>query len=283
MHRSECELLFVTSLPLIERLSRFFCRESRMSAEDVEDFVAHVRLQLLDDDYAAFRSFEGRCSLATYLGLVIQRRLFDYRDRHWGRFRASAAAQRLGAVAVRLETLLRRDGLTVTEAVAAMRRDGDAITTEEAERMALLFPERRPRVVETDLDDVAPALAIGCETIELEAEASERQAVSRQVTEVMREVMAELPVEDRTILRLHFVAGMSVAGIARSLGVDQRQTYRRIPRICAALRERLAERGLSGIDVESLVGRADVDLDFGLCEVEIADDASSIDVEGAGR
>ena len=99
MQSEEYERLFVASLPLIERLSRFFCRGSRMTAEDVEDFVAHVRVHLLDDDYAALRRFEGRCTLPTFLALIIQHLLCDYRARHWGalphlRGRAAAGARR---------------------------------------------------------------------------------------------------------------------------------------------------------------------------------------------
>src|SRR3954463_9641895 len=59
---TECERILVTSLPLVEQLCRFFCRGSRMAAEDVDDFVSEVRLHLIDDDYAVLRRFEGRCS-----------------------------------------------------------------------------------------------------------------------------------------------------------------------------------------------------------------------------
>lgn len=262
----EYERLFVTSLPLIERLSRFFCRESRLSAEDADDFVASVRMHLLDDDYAVLRRFEGRCSLPTFLSMVIQRLLYDYRSQQWGRFRASAAAQRLGPAAVRLEALLLRDGLSVAEAVSVLGSRGERMSRAEAERIAAQLPERRPRAVAVDVESVE--LAVDAGTVEDAAAAGERSAVSQAVRDAMREAMAALPAEDRAILRMHFVAGMSVADISRSMGLVQRQLYRRLQRIYDALRARLRTAGVREREVSALLGRVDVDLEFGLHEVE---------------
>ena len=268
MPSDEYEDLFVTSLPLIERLSRFFCRESRLSPEDVEDFIASVRVHLLDNDYAVLRQFEGRCTLPTFLALVIQRLLFDYRVQQWGRFRPSTAAQRLGPAAIRLELLLRRDGLPVAEAVALLESRGEGMSLAEAQRIAAELPQRRMRAVTVDVDSARTAeLAIDAATVEEAAAATERRAVSATVAAVMREAMETLPEEDRAILRLHFVGGLSVADISRALGLVQRQTYRRIHRIYDGLRRRLREAGVRDAEVTELLGRADVDLEFGLREV----------------
>lgn len=268
MPGDEYEQLFVTSLPLIERLSRFFCRESRLSPEDVEDFIASVRVHLLDNDYAVLRQFEGRCTLSTFLALVIQRLLFDYRVQQWGRFRPSAAAQRLGPAAIRLELLLRRDGLPLHEAVTLLETRGEAIPIEEAERIAAQLPPRRTRAITVDVDSTEPAeLAIDAATIEDAAAATDRRATSATVAAVMGEAMASLEPDDRAILRLHFVAGLSVADVARSMGLMQRPTYRRIHRIYDGLRTRLRDAGVRDAEVIELLGRADVDLEFGLREV----------------
>ncbi|HEY0157150.1 MAG TPA: sigma-70 family RNA polymerase sigma factor [Thermoanaerobaculia bacterium] len=268
MPSEDYERLFVTNLPLIERLSRFFCRESGLTAADVEDFVASVGVHLLDNDYAVLRQFEGRCTFSTYLSLVIQRLLFDYRVQHWGRFRPSTAAQRLGPAATQLELLLRRDGLPLNEAVARLESRGESMSLAEAERIAAQLPPRRPRVTTVAVDSATPAeLAVDAATVEEAAAATERRATSETVAAVMRDAMATLSAEDRAILRLHFVAGLSVADIARSMGLIQRQTYRRIHRIYDALRARLRAGGVHDREVTELLGRADVDLEFGLREV----------------
>lgn len=270
LDRSECERIFVTSLPLVERLCRFFCRGSRMAAEDVDDFVAEVRLHLIENDYGVLRRFEGRCSLPTFLSMTIQHLLFDHRARLWGRFRVSRAARRLGAMGMRLETLLLRDGKSPAEAAAALTAEGYEVTAADAERIAVQFPKRRLHALEVGMDDVAdsdPGLAAGGDGADANVAARERDVVSRAVGDVMREAMQDLPAEDRTILRLYFDAGMSVADIARSMALEQRPLYRRIARICGVLRERLVAAGLSAADVTDLLGRADSDFDFGLREV----------------
>jgi hypothetical protein len=64
MQPTEVEQQLVASLPLVDRLAISACRGSRMTPADVEDFVGEVKL--VEDDYAALRKFEGRCSLPTY-------------------------------------------------------------------------------------------------------------------------------------------------------------------------------------------------------------------------
>lgn len=239
-----------------------------MTAEDVEDFVSQVTAHFVDDGYAALRAFEGRCSLATFLSLVIQRQLIDYRSRNWGRFRPSAAARRLGSAATRLEVLLLRDGLSLDDAVAALASAGHPISKAEAAELARRFPKRASRGVPVDLDDVDPhQLAVGSEVIEAAAEADERRSTMGALSGVMRAAIAELPADDRTILRLHFGSGMSVAEMARSLGIEQRPLYRRLGRLCSELRRRLLAAGLDERRVGELLGRADTELDFGLYEV----------------
>ncbi|MGH8186413.1 MAG: hypothetical protein ACREUC_07605, partial [Steroidobacteraceae bacterium] len=82
-------------------------------------------LKLIEHDYAVLRRFEGASSLRTYLTVVLHRVLLDQRNREWGRWRPSAAAYRNGPLAVRLERLVTRDGLTPAEAIAAVGPDVD--------------------------------------------------------------------------------------------------------------------------------------------------------------
>jgi RNA polymerase sigma factor (sigma-70 family) len=244
-----------------------------MAAEDVDDFVSEVRLHLIEDDYGVLRRFEGRCSLPTFLAMTIQHLLFDCRARLWGRFRASRAARRLGALGVRLETLLLRDGKSPAEAAVALAAEGYAVTAVDAERLGARFPKRRPHALEVGMhgvDDHDPGLVAGGDSADAGVAERERHAVSHTVGDAMRDAMQNLPAEDRTILRLHFDAGMSVADIARRMALEQRPLYRRISRICGVLRERLFAAGLSGADVTDLLGRADSDFDFGLREARKA-------------
>lgn len=280
LQRVELERLLVSTLPLVERLSRHFCRGSRMTAEDVEDFIADVRVHLVDDDYAVLRSFQGRCTLPAFLALTIQHLLMDYRAHAWGRFRTSAAATRLGPAAVQLEKLVLRDGKPVAEAVAMLKAGGHELTQAEAERLLRQFPPRKARPVEVDLEAAEPELPAGTDTTEQEVFARDRRTIARTIAAEMRAAMSDLPAEDRTILRLHFDAGLSLADVARSMHLGQRSLYRRVDRICRVLRERLLAAGVSDADVTGLLGQPDSDLEFGLREVGNPPDGSSTGTEG---
>lgn len=255
----DLEALLVTSLPLLERLVRAACRGSAMCDADVEDFLSEVKLKLVERDYQVLRSFEGRCSMATWLALIVQRQLLDYRAQTKGRFRPSAEAQRLGEDAVRLETLLIRDRKPLGEAVELLRRSGSSMTEGDAERIAAKLPRRQPRAVNVPLD------GIDCASPERDAVASrEREDASRTVSITLRDAIAGLPIESQAILRMHFVAGMNVADIARALGQEPHRLYRLLRRVCAELHERLLAAGIDAQRIRELLESADADFDLGL-------------------
>lgn len=254
------EALFVANLPLLERLVRAACRTWRMSEADVEDFLSDVKVRLIERDYDALRRFQGRCSMATWLALIVQRQLFDHEARAAGRFRPSAEAQRLGAEAIRLETLIVRDRKPLAEAVEALRRGGSPITRAEAEAIAARLPRRRMRVVTVPLDeaeDEPGSKGVGDSP-------REAAVASQTISATLREAIAGQPAEDQAILRMLFVAEMSVADIARALGQEQQSLYRRLRRLYAQLRERLLDAGIDAGRARDLLESPDADLELGL-------------------
>src|SRR5687768_799893 len=104
------------NLALIERAVGFACRRYRFDRTDAEELASIVNLKLVDNDYAVLRTFRERSRFSTWISIVVQRMALDYRTAGWGKWRASAAAKRLGPVAVELEQLLVRDGRTLAEA-----------------------------------------------------------------------------------------------------------------------------------------------------------------------
>ncbi len=242
---------------LIERLGRFVCRDTGMSFADIDDFVSHVMLKLVENDYAVLRKFEGRCTMSSFLIVVIRRALSDYRAQTSGRFRPSAEARRLGDTAVRLETLLRRDGRSLHEAVHILSAAGDSIDVSAAERLAARFPERSPRPQFVDLEEDAAV-------VEHDSSAADCTRTSEVVSSALRIAIRDLTAEDQTLLQLRFVADWSVADIARSLHVEQQRLYPRLRRLCTALRQRLIDAGIDAGRVQEIIGRSDLDLNFGL-------------------
>src|SRR5688500_2017196 len=109
--------LFEANLGELERVTAIVGRRALLSVPDPGDFASEAKLARIEEDYAVLRKWEGRSSLDTFLTVVVQRLLADARTRARGRWHASAEAQRLGPTAVLLETLVRRGGRTLDEAM----------------------------------------------------------------------------------------------------------------------------------------------------------------------
>ncbi len=272
----DVEALLVANVPLIERLGRGACRGSNMNAADVEDFLSDVKLKLVENDYAALRGFQGRCSMATWLALVVQRQLLDFRAHIWGRFRASAEARRIGETAVRLESLIVRDGMRIEEAVEFLHRSGADITVTDAERIVAKLPRRRPQPVRVPLDDIDADRSVP----RVEMAAPDQASASRTISTEIRAAVAGLSPNDQVLLQLHFAAGMPVAEISRSLGVPQQPLYRRLRSLCAQFRERLLAAGIDAARVLDLLDDSSAELDLGLHPSTNPAPGPSIEEEG---
>lgn len=256
---------FESSLDTIERTIALVCRRSRLRGADAEDFASSVKVALLEDDCAILRKHSGVASLGAYLAVVIDRMLWDGRARTMGRFYASAEATRLGPAAVMLESLVRRDQRPFEQALTILRASFPEVTREDAERMLHRLPERAPRPRFVDLDDVddlplaAPA---GADQRALELE---QQRLSRQTAQILRDALASLSLEDRTMLRLHYGMSQSIADVSRMMRLPQRPLYRRLERALAQLRAALENAGIDARSLPDLLsGALGEDFDIGL-------------------
>ena len=91
---------FLTLLPLVDRVIAFVARRHHLATAEAEEFAAHVKLKLVENDYAVLRKFQGRSSMQSFLTTVISRLSLDLRNDEWGKWRPSAEARRSGPVAV---------------------------------------------------------------------------------------------------------------------------------------------------------------------------------------
>lgn len=255
MPRPDLEQLFVQHLTVVDRAVAGIARRHGLTRDAADEFGAWARLRIIEDDYAILAKFRGESSLATYLTVVIAMLYREYRVQEWGRWRPSAAAKRAGNVAVRLETLLNRDGLPLAQAAEILRSAGaTTLTDRELAELAATFPLRAPlRPVEYT---EAPLDAPATESADAAVEAEEQAAESNQAREALDSALSSLPTEDRLIVRMHFIDGMSVADIARGLALPQKPLYRRMDRALSALRATLERSGMSRDRVRSLAGTA---------------------------
>ena len=252
--RPELEALFLAHLAWVRQAAAACCRRHRMDVTDVEDFTSWAVLRLLENDYAVLGKFRGESSLRTYLAVVLATLLREYRVQCWGRWRPSAAARRAGPVAMRLEALVHRDGYPLRQAVQVVRLTGETARSErELVTLFASLPPRAPRGECELRDDVPDPRAVASADGAVLAEAALDE--ERRAAVAIANALAALPPEDRVIVQMRFWDDMTVADIARALGLSQKPLYRRLARLLRLLRRSLEGAGISRRRGLTLLGR----------------------------
>lgn len=258
--RQKAEALFLANLEWIERSAASLCRRYGMGGDEAKDVGSWVKLKIIEDDYAPIRKFRGDSSIRTYLVVVVASLFRDYRAGHWGRWRPSAAALRAGPLAVRLETLVHRDGCTLDQAARTLRESpqpelqrAKEMTDGELARMLAELPVRGPlrpfEAGEAPLDAI-PAVSSAEERV---AE-QESDQTRRTVFGALERVMGRLQEEDRVILQLVYWQGLTIAQVARVRSLPQKPLYRRIERILGQLRRELPTEGVQPEQLRDFLG-----------------------------
>jgi RNA polymerase sigma factor for flagellar operon FliA len=262
--RVDAETLFCANLGLIDRVINRVCHYGNLHGADSEDFASMVKVALIDDDYAVLRAWQRRASLGGYLLVVAKRLLLDERSRTRGRFEPSAEARRGGEAAILLERLVRRDGRPIEQAIPIVQAVDRSLTGDDIKAMLLRFPERAPRPQPAPINDFDVESTRASDGAEASLASREVERLSGEASRIVRRALATLPQEDRTIVRMHFGSGTSVADISRILRLPQRPLYRRIEAGLAHLRRALVAAGIGAGIAEGLIGSAVQSLDFGL-------------------
>jgi RNA polymerase sigma factor (sigma-70 family) len=244
----DAETLFLENLPLVDRILAATSRRNRLTKEEAEDFASVVKVKLISNDYEVLRAYAGTCALAGYLNAVVQRAYIDHCNHLWGKWRPSAEARRLGPLAVRVDTLLHRDGRTLDEACALV----PAEDREEVQRLAARLPRRVRRKVEDDAQLEAMPAREG--TPESELIEGERETAKRQLARALAAAVQHLPAEDRLLVKLRLYDGVSLVSVAKSFGHDSRQIYGRWQNLLRNLRKTLEKDGYDASQVAWVLG-----------------------------
>lgn len=252
--------LFESQFALIEELIRFLARRHRLGTDEREDFTSYAMLKLVENDYGRLQKYRGDSTFRTYLTVVMQRLFLDYRNQKWGKWRPSETAKRLGPTAVKLETLMCRDGLDFHAAREMLLTSTQLGSSEEDlwELANRLPPRERPR----RLDDDNALDNLGASYREDDLPPSERRSLMRNVESRLAEESSHLTVEDRVILRMRFEDGRSVPEIADALDLEPKPLYAKIARLLRRLRAGLEGAGVSWMDLEPIVTSCDLSLNL---------------------
>lgn len=248
------EAIVVENLAHIQKSATVAARQFGLHGDDAEDFASWVKIRLMEDDYAVIRKFRGESGIRTYLTTVILRMLFAYSRELRGRWRPSAAAERLGPPADELERLVHRDGYSLPQASEKLRTEGrTALTDRELAELFAQLPHRQPlRPTEISSESLLDD-AEGASRADERVTAAEARAERRNLLARIGRALAQLTPEDQAIVRLHFQENLSVADVARALNLEQKPLYRRIPRLRERLRELLKREGISEAAVRALL------------------------------
>lgn len=245
--------MFLRELTAIEQIARSLSRRYGLDRDETEDFVGATRLKIVQDDYAVLRKFRGESSITTYLAMVIATLMRERRVKLVGRWRPSAEARRHGPWAIRLETLVYRNGCTLRDA-AQMLRSAQLTTMTDRELSAVLakLPRRaplRPVVATVEALDGSRETSPTDAAFESSARYDEQQAAEV----ALQRALGRLDTEERLLLRLLFWSGLTVAEAARVLAIPQKPLYRRLPRLLDSLRTELEAAGFTTDFVRELI------------------------------
>jgi RNA polymerase sigma factor (sigma-70 family) len=242
--------LLESQYELIQKKLQVMGRHSGLPEHEAEELRSWALFKLVEDDYRILGRWEGRSSFATYLTVVLVNLTRDYRIHVWGKWRPSAAAQRLGEEAVLLEQLTVRDGLPLEEAIYRMRIEkGVSTPAAGLEALALKLPPRSGR---RQVDDGELVWLPVDGQVEARLVDGERARAAARVRDVLPALFRELPAEDRLLLQLHYRNDLSMAAISPLLGIPQRELYSRRDRCLKKLRRALEQTGLDACGLRVL-------------------------------
>lgn len=252
------EALFLEHLGWIERIADGVCRRRGVYGDDAEDFAGWLKDRLIEDDYAIVRKFRGESSPRTYFATVVTRQFSAYLREQQGRWRPSAAAERLGPPADALERLVYRDGYPLAQAGEKLRTSGHTTLSDgELARLLAQLPERQPmRPVEVGGDAVLDARE-GAFHADARVTASEAGARRQDLMDRLGRALERMTPEERMIVRMHFGEGRTLAEVARVLSLEQKPLYRRIVKLKERVREHLEREGVSWATVRDVLEQED--------------------------
>jgi RNA polymerase sigma factor (sigma-70 family) len=276
----EYETLFREQLPLIEKLLAAIVRRLGLRGDDADDYMSWARVRLWEHDYAILRKWRRECLLSTYLTIVLTNLGHDFLVQRNGRWRASAAAQRLGRVAILLERLLYRYHMPLAEAGEWLRTSGEAtLSDRELSVLRDQLPDHattwRATRADSPADAVPPDTLPDDATADARLLAAETDSVRRAALRTLAAAIARLSPREQVVIRMFFLEGQTIADVSRALRVAQKPLYRIKDGALRSLQRYLKEAGMTAEVLREL-------LDGPLSELGGSEHADAPESSGVG-
>ncbi len=248
-------------------------RRLGMPAEEAEEFVADVYVRLL----SAERPLVARCtqpgSARSYLSVAIMNLARDYRTKAWGKWRPSAQARRLGALATRLERMLHRDGYSLSEATRLLSAEDARLSEKQLVALSRLLPRRVARRSFSSIDAglMSPLAAPSIQADQLITHTSTARALVR----LIREALVSASDQERTLIHERFVVGKTVATIARERGIKPARAYRILAGCLSRIRQACEGAGIGPAAASAALDAVPEELATVFREIQPSADRSS--------
>ncbi len=230
--------------------------------EEGETVESKVKFKLYANNFEIIRNFRRESSFPAYLRTIVQRTFHDLRAERFGKWHHSAAAERLGPLAMDLERMIYREGHTPSEAISVLLTSHPEIsrTTLEKTLEALPIKPRRPSMV--SMKDIEEMISTDSDS-DILMITGERFRLSERVAALVRRFMDELEDTDRKLLQFLFERDLKISTISRMLMKDQKGLYRRRDELLARLRSELEKAGIGPKDAADLYRHIAKIADFG--------------------
>jgi RNA polymerase sigma factor (sigma-70 family) len=219
------------------------------------DAYLYVLEQLKAQDFRRLRHYgEGvgfrPCTFATWLKLVVRNLYFDWFRHEHGRKSLPKEIQKMGRIEQRAFKLLYWEGYSAQEAFEVLRGENSSLRFGEFVQKLARVEERLSPInrakIRRDFDRARRPLSLDDdkEGPPLEARAEVRTPTPEDETAVAERgqalwnLIAELPAEDRLLVRLRFFEGLTAKQIAAATGMlEPPEIYRRTRGVELVLRE----------------------------------------------
>jgi RNA polymerase sigma factor (sigma-70 family) len=246
---------------LIEGIVTRVRNRLRADEEEADTVESRVKLKLFADDYMIVRNFKHRSSFRSYLTTIVTRTFHDLRVERFGKWHHSAAALRLGPLALELERMIYKEGYAPSEAISVLLTAHPEISPVALEHLLEELPVKQRRPSKVPMEDVSAMLSTDPDDILWIT--GERLRLSERTAMVVRRFMDNLEESDRTLLQLFFEAELKISTIARMYKKDQKTLYRRRNDLLAQLRKELFGAGIGRTEAADLYHHIAKISDFG--------------------
>lgn len=248
---SNAREIYDANLDLIETVIRQVSRRMSLRAEETEELRSDVHFRLLKDDCAVLGRLRDRSRLRQFLIVVASNEVHNARIKKWGKWRPPTAVKRMGPLAVLLYQLIDRDKCSPSEAIQILAPER-GVTVSELEALAEQLPPTSPGRTPVDRDPDALQIPGGVASVESKAIRREIDSHT-EPRKLLSRMLAAIDSEERVILKLYYLDGLSWIQIGHGRGFDDKKIFRAKDRIHRELRKALERENIHWPQAEQML------------------------------